>query len=268
MSLKYLFLFLCFWSSNVSGGLFDHRPLAERATDPLSKLRQIQLESDFTPSNFGSADCSNIFYVKPILPIAENRYFPLPQLIRIEFQIVSLAKTKSIKPGTVLGDTQIFDLFIIEMDWGRWGLGPMFILPTARGINAGQGKWQAGPALAASVLKFPKWQFGFLLQNPIAFAGCSHRSFVNTLYFQPFFTYHLEHNWYITANPQWQFQWNKRNVQIPVNLGIGKVFSIGGLHIDASLDGEWMVYKNAAGVVPHFTLQFSFNILLDDKSIK
>lgn len=236
--------------------------LVQKAKQPITKLKQIQTESDFTARNYGSSDCSNIFYIKPIIPIEKNAWIDLEQLIRIEFQVVSLAKSSTITPCTTLGDTQFFDLFLTETDWGRWGVGPMFIFPTATKTSAGQGKWQAGPACGISFLQDPRFQFGFLAQNPIAFAGNSHLPSIVTLLFQPILTIHLEDNWYINANPQWSFQWNPSSIQIPLNLGIGRVFSVGSYNIDASLDGEWLAYKKATGVIPQFTLQLSVNLLL------
>lgn len=261
----FFFLYPSFIWVDESKDFKQHSSLAFKAKDPLTKLRQLQLESDFTPKNLSSSDCGNILYIKPIIPLKENLIIPIEQLIRIEFQIVSLAKSKAIAPCTVLGDTQIFDLFIFEEQWGRWGVGPVIFLPTAENLNAGQGKWQIGPAFAFSILDIPNLQFGLLVQNPIAVAGSSNAPFVNTLYVQPSATYHLKDQCYIGTNPQWILQWNDRNIQIPLNLGIGKVFSIGKQPIDTSLYAEWLVYQNAKGVIPQFTLQFSFNLLFGSR---
>jgi hypothetical protein len=55
----------------------------------------------------------------------------------------------------------------------RFGLGPTFVFPTATSKSAGQGAWQAGPAVAAVYTGVPGLLAGFLLQNPISFAYTS-----------------------------------------------------------------------------------------------
>lgn len=155
---------------------------------------------------------------------------------------------------------------IEEPSWGRWGIGPAAIFPTATTLDAGQGKWQMGPALGISVLKFTGWQFGFLAQNPIAFAGNSHKSRQNYLLFQPFIIYHFEKNSYFISNGEWTIDWLQKNKQIPINLGGGHIFRLGSFKIDAELQFQWMAYQNASktqGFVPKCTFQFSFNFLFD-----
>lgn len=142
----------------------------------------------------------------------------------------------------------------------------MAIFPTATTLDAGQGKWQAGPALGISVLRFHPWQFGFLAQNPISFAGNSHKSNQNYLLLQPFITYHFSKNSYFISNGEWTINWLTHTKQIPINIGIGHTFPFMGLKIDSSLQYEWMAYHNArksAGYVNQSTIQFSFNILLE-----
>ena len=168
-----------------------------------------------------------------------------------------------------MGDTQCFDLFITEEpDWGRWGFGLMAILPTATTLDAGQGKWQIGPAIGISMLKFRGWQLGFLAQNPISFAGNSKKSRQNYLLFQPFINYHFLKNTYFFSNGEWTIDWIRHVQQIPVNIGIGHTFThIGNFKIDTSLQFEWMAYQNATkvvGYVPKYTIQFSLNFLVGD----
>lgn len=242
--------------------------LSERASNPITDLSQLQFESDFSPNNYGTKDVSNALTVKPLIALNKTDRFPFEQLIRFKFQIPSNPNSSTTKQGTSLGDTQFFDLFITEEpSWGRWGVGPMAIFPTASRLDAGQGKWQLGPAAGISVLKYTHWQFGFLAQNPISFAGNSHKKNQNYLLFQPFITYHFLKNTYVEINPIWTFDWLRQNVQIPVNFGIGHTFPVGELKFDTSLQLEYMAYQKAVknvGFVPQFTIQFSFNVLFND----
>lgn len=259
-----LFLFLLF-TSQVFGW---EETLSDRATNPITNLSQLQFENDYTPTNYGTKDSSNLLQVKPLIALDRTDWFPFEQLIRIKFQVPTLPHSSVTQKGTFLGDTQFFDLFTTEdPSWGRWGIGPMAIFPTASTLDAGQGKWQLGPAVGMSILKYPGWQIGFLAQNPISFAGNKHKADQNYLLFQPFAIYHFSKNSYLIFNPDWTIDWLHRNTQIPLNLGIGHTAPLfDNFKIDSSLQVQWMAYQNAvkwSGYVNHFTVQLNFNILFD-----
>lgn len=238
--------------------------LSDRASNPITNLSQLQFENDFTYRNYGTHDSSNGFYVKPLIALDRTEHFPFEQLIRFKIQVPTLPNSPTTKRTTALGDTQFFDLFITEVCWGRWGFGPMAIFPTATKLEAGQGKWQLGPALGLSILNIPGWQIGFLAQNPISIAGNKKKPHQNNLFFQPFIIYHFEKNSYFITNPQWTFDWRNSTRQIPVNIGLGHTFH--DIKLDVSLQYEWMAYQNAvkkSGYVNQQTIQFCLNVLFD-----
>lgn len=260
-----VFCLIAFWQTQAAG---HEETLSERASNPITNLSQLQFESDFSPKNYGSTGYANELTIKPLLALNKTEKFPFEQLMRLKIQVPTLPHSSTTTRGTYLGDTQFFDLFITEdPSWGRWGIGPMAIFPTATKLEAGQGKWQLGPSFGISLLKYTGWQLGFLAQNPISFAGNHHKPHQNYLLFQPFITYHFLKNTYLTSNPEWTIDWIHHTQQIPVNIGIGHTSSsFGGLKLDACLQTEWMAYQNAvhqAGYVNHFTVQLSVNILFD-----
>ena len=78
---------------------------------------------------------------------------------------------------TAFGDMQLFDLAVVPWP-GResgfmWGVGPVFIFPTATDERARQGARQVGPALGAIYKGIPGILLGTLIQNPISFAYTS-----------------------------------------------------------------------------------------------
>lgn len=233
--------------------------LSDEATNPITRLSQLQFENDYSFKNYGSDRDSNTFYVKPLIALDRTETIPFEQVIRFKFQVPTIPKTATTHAATSLGDTQGFDLLTFEDHrFGRWGFGPMMIFPTATKVQAGQGHWQLGPAFAISILKFTGWQIGFLAQNPISIGG--HRPKQNTLYFQPFLIYHFSKNSYILTNAEWTIDWLHHQHQIPVNIGFGHTFS----KIDMSLQFEWMAYKyHVKSFVPMYTIQFCLNYLFD-----
>jgi hypothetical protein len=247
-------------------GLCWIETFAEKATDPITPLFQLQFQNNFSPQNYHSGNPSNLLQVRSLLPITAD-HFPMDQLIRIQLQVPSLAKSKKTPNGTYFGDTQLFDLFITkEPAWGRWGLGPMMILPTASKSVAGQGKWQLGPAFATSFLKIRNWQLGLLAQNPISVAGDSHKKRQNTLYFQPFLIRHFASNWYLSSDAEWIIDWYHHVQQIPLNIGAGGIFALGKQRFNATGKFQGMVHQNAAhevGFVPKYSFVFTLSLLFD-----
>lgn len=265
-----IFLFIFFVAVTYEGLAFGWmQTLSERASNPITNLSQLQFENDISPQNYGTKEHENRFYIKPLIALNKSEAFPFEQLIRFYFQIPTLPKSPKTRRGTALGDTQFFDLFITEEpSWGRWGIGPMAIFPTATRLDAGQGKWQIGPAAGLSILKYAHWQIGFLAQNPISVAGNRQKSRQNYLLFQPFLIYHFLKNSYFITNGQWTIDWQNHTKQIPVNIGIGYTSPADSTkyRVDSLLQFEWMAYQNAqklSGYVNQFTVQLNCSLLFN-----
>ena len=234
--------------------------LPEQAVDFTAPLLQLQLEDWYNNVVWGTDSTGNVVVVRPVVPIAKTDWIP-QQLFRLSAFVETTPKLPNHVTG--LGDTQLLDLFLFESPkWGRIGFGPMAILPTSTNHrHIGQGKWQVGPAFAAMLLAVPHWQFGVLVQNPWAFAGHSSIPNMVSLFVQPLIAVHFHHNWYFISNAQMTFQWRPQVIEIPVNIGIGKVAKIKGQPINAFLETEWVVYKTHANFMPHFTVKVGFNLL-------
>lgn len=238
--------------------------VAEEATNPVTKIEQLQFENDYSSSNYGAKGTQNNFYFKRVVLLPKNSFSSYRQQIRWKFEMGTLPKSKTTVAAFSTEDTQVYDLFVvIDHERFRFGVGPMAILPTASKLQAGQGKWQLGPAFGFSYTPIPKLQFGILAQNPISFAGVSSLPHQNTLYFKPSIVYHFIRNWYVSTDAEWTIVWNRRQIQIPINFGIGTIVTIAGQKINLGIAAEWMAYQKATGVNPKFTTQLTCNFLFE-----
>jgi hypothetical protein len=125
--------------------------LATEFTDPLTTLPQVFLKDAYSPANFGTHVQTNQAILRAIIPrIPRFSLFPLIQLIRPTFSLLTVSSPRG-GTRTEFGDTQLLDLAVLpwpgEGTGLRIGLGPTFVFPTASSRSAGQGAWQAGPAL-------------------------------------------------------------------------------------------------------------------------
>jgi hypothetical protein len=115
-----------------------------------------------TPANYGPCtplacvmdDETNQFIIRPLIPrIPPNTLLPLTQLIRPTFALVTVPSSRA-GTRTEFGYLPVFDIAVLPWpDRKKTGLlvgvGPTFVFPTATSKSAGQGVWQAGPALGA-----------------------------------------------------------------------------------------------------------------------
>jgi hypothetical protein len=238
-------------------------------TDPLTTLPQVIIRDSYTPANYGTGVETNQALIRPLIPrIPPNSILPFPQLIRPTFSLVTVPSARS-GTRTEFGDLPIFDIAALPWpDRKKTGLlvgvGPTFVFPTATSRSAGQGAWQAGPALGAIYSGIPGVLIGFIAQNPIGFAYTSpDRPPQNTFQLQPVVAVHLWGKWYFrSAEANWTMGWHRRSpTMLPLSAGIGRTFVRPGLPpMSFFVTGQWMVYRQFAPVAPQTTINFGLTL--------
>lgn len=110
-----------------------------------------------------------------------------------------------------------------------YGVGPVFVLPTATSLVLGQGKFSMGPT-AVGLLQPGNWTLGALVNNVWSVAGDSSRSSVNQMTLQYFVNYNLSKGWYLSTAPIITANWRglTGNVwTVPFGGGPGRVMRLG-----------------------------------------
>ncbi len=121
--------------------------------------------------------------------------------------------------------------------------GPTFIFPTASEDILGQGKWQAGPSLAAGLIT-EHWRFGVFPQQWWSFAGDDRRRSVNQMNLQYFLYYAPTPEWEIGMSPNAFVDWNatrENALTFPVGLGIHRILTIGQLPVGVGVEAQYAV---------------------------
>jgi hypothetical protein len=221
------------------GGSLAARALANQVNDPTAPMTFIQFRDVFAPSVPGYNSPGNLLEIEPCFPIFPSPLLPFEQLVKMTLPIPTSPNPDS---HTGLGDLALFDLATFKLPWGKWGLGPVFVFPTAAPETLGQGKWQAGPAAALIYTGIKNLTIGVVAENPISFAGDSSRPFVNTLSLTPTLTYNLPHGWFVGYSDfDLSFDWTSGGAAtIPLGVQAGKIFRIGKLPVCISLEAAWV----------------------------
>jgi len=243
--------------------------LVEEFNDPLTTLPQIFLQDAYTPSNYGTEAPTNRFTLRPIIPrVPRFSLFPLVQLVRPSFALVTVPTGTGSETTTAFGDMALFDLVLLPWPSRSSGflmaVGPIFVFPTATDDAAGQGAWQVGPAFGAIYRAIPGLLAGWLIQNPISFAYTSaNRAPLSTLLVQPILLQQLWRGLYIkSADSTWAFGWHSGSPTIiPIGVGLGYVVVREGTRsLNFYVTGEWTAYRENAPLAPQTTVRFGFSV--------
>jgi hypothetical protein len=233
--------------------------LVKQANAPISNLFQIRFQDGYAPAFQGQLHGQgNFFSIAVGMPLPEYRLLPLPQLSLLT---IPMAATLPLPAGplTGFGDVRFVDIAVIDAGHGLlFGGGPTFVFPTASEPTTGQGKWQAGPAVAAA-FTLKKWLLGVLAQNPISFAGEAARPTANALILQPFVTYQLGHGWFLRSEPQMIFDWETSKQLLPLDIGVGRVFRVGPQYANCFVEPAWNVSHD--GPAPRYAVTFGLSLL-------
>jgi hypothetical protein len=251
---------------SVSGALADddrsnataQSDLVKQANAPISSILQIRLQDSYAPQFWDLHGRGNTFSVAMTMPLPKYRLLPFPQLSLLTLPVAVTP------PGEVtgFGDVRLADIAVFNAGHGLlWGLGATLIFPTASTPVTGQGKWQAGPAAAVAFTP-GKWLLGVFAQNPISYAGDSKRADTNALVLQPFVTYQLPRGWFVRSQPQMIFNWKTGKQQVPLDLGVGRVFKIGRQDVSLFVEPFWNILHD--GPAPKFGISFGASLLYPD----
>lgn len=215
------------------------------ANNPLTPKITINFQDYYVPSVIGTGGRdANQFLFRGLVPMDA---FGAPQLVRFTMPLVT-APTFPRGSDTGFGDLTLMDLFMFPGKPVSFGIGPMLVLPTAGKRTLGAGKWQAG---AAGVAVAPQsWGLlGGLITYQQSFAGDEDRRGVRLLTVQPIAFYNLPQGFYLRSSGTWNFDFRNDASYIPIGLGIGKVFLLGGgATMNTFVEPQYTVLRHGIGM--------------------
>lgn len=140
-----------------------------------------------------------------------------------------------------------------------WGVGPVFLYPTATNGLLSTGKWGAG--LTAIALRAKDgWTTGMLVNHIWSVAGRSDREEVNLTYTQPFVAYTFKTATTLGLTSETTYDWRGREWTVPVNAYVSQILPIGEQPASITLLGRYYADKPDGGpdwgVTVVFTLLF------------
>jgi hypothetical protein len=233
----------------------DDPDLAEKATNPVAPLIQLQLQNTMVGESKAGSGYSNTFTVQPVIPWKIGKR---PMLSRITLPLLASTPDLGDPIGREygLGDTIALNFAIWHIEDGPWkgmiGPGVAFTFPTASSDFLGQGKWQTGPGFVYVNTATPGLQWGGFLYQQWSYAssgGDSARDEVSMLFFQPIITKHFEKGWYVSLGDiPWSIDWNDdARWSLPLGVRVGRVTKLGNQPINVFVEPFYDISGNNKG---------------------
>lgn len=241
--------------------------LAEKATNPIANLVQLQLQNQYNWDNHDSSGYSNTFIMQPVIPVKlPSKAVPL-LVTRTTVPYVStpdLGTPEHRKHG--LGDTTALGLFVpnFGLKGQTIGLGYSVVLPTG-GDNdfTGAGKWQIGPSALYINQQIPKLQFGVLGWHQFTVGETSSgkdKKNVTVSFVQPFIVKHWGKGWYAaTQDVPWSYNHKSGKWSLPLGPRLGKVLAVSKQKVN--LFAETFYNPNSDGASPKWSLKLNLTLL-------
>jgi len=221
--------------------------LRKASQNPVASLISVPIQENWN-FNIGPADrTQNVMNIQPVIPVSLGKDWNL--IVRWISPIIYQPFTVSVPqpPGPSiqvqsgsygLGDMQPTFFLSPKKSKVIWGVGPVFLLPTATNTSVlGQGKFGVGPSLVALVQP-GKWTVGVLVNNVWSVAGHPGLPDVNQFLLQYFINYNLQKGWYLTWNPTLTANWeipNGGRWVVPFGGGIGRIMKLGNQPVNLGL---------------------------------
>lgn len=201
--------------------------LAKKLSNPIASLISVPFQFNYD-SGYGPDDGDReVLNIQPVIPISLNEDWNL--ISRTIAPVIwqnDIAGASGHQFG--LGDiTQ--SLFFSPKEPGPggliWGVGPVFLLPTATDELLGAGKWGAGPTIVA-LKQDGHLTYGVLANHIWSFAGEDDRPDIRSTFLQPFLSYTTPDAWTFTLNTESTYDWKRDEWSVPINFTVGKLIKV------------------------------------------
>ena len=234
--------------------------LAKKLQNPIASLISVPIQNNW---DFGIGPADAMRYtvnIQPVIPFSLTTDWNL-----ITRTILPVIYAESPVPGgdntAGLGDIVQSVFFSPKAPTSGgwiWGVGPVFLYPSATDDALGAEKFGLGPT--AVVLKQQHgWTYGMLVNHIWSVAGNGSRDEVNATFIQPFVSYTTKTFTTFGVNTETTYDWEHEQGTVPLNWTVQQLLKIGPQPIAVQLGVRYYAEKPEGG--PDWGLRFAMTLL-------
>jgi hypothetical protein len=227
----------------------EQAEIAKQLSNPIASLISVPFQMDYN-ENIGAGDEGSqwVMNIQPVIPFTLNEEWNI-----ISRTILPVIDQKNI-PAIGMGETGIGDVvqsfFFSPQEPTSsgiiWGVGPVFLLPTAADPALGSEKWGIGPTGVALKQDGP-WTYGALANHIESFAGEANRADISLTLLQPFLVYTTKTMTSIVLENQSTYDWKSKEWAVPINLMVKQMLMIGGMPLQIGAGARYWVNPSTNG---------------------
>jgi hypothetical protein len=266
----------------------SHADLAKKLANPISDLISVPLKSDFEFGGgvdlppkplplplrvlLGRPLSSAVAYLRredrhqafrytllaqPVIPISLNKDWNLISRTILPVPVQNDVLGTSSSGG--LGDiSQSFFFSPKDPKPFIWGVGPVFLLPTATDDSLGSNRWGMGPT-GVILKQAGPWTVGALVNHIWGFQRDDGRENVNATYLQPFLNYTTKSGTTYLFSTESTYDWTQEQWTVPLIAGVSQIVKIGKLPVSLGVYGKY--YVEAPDAAPDWGVRFQMTFL-------
>jgi hypothetical protein len=200
--------------------------LATQLANPVAALISVPIQGNIDFGVGPGDGTRSVTNIQPVIPFELSENWNLISrtiLPVIDQDGIDLAGATD---GFGLGDT-VQSFFVSPKSSDPiWGLGPVFLLPTATDSALGSEQWGAGPT-GLVLRQSGHWTYGALANHLWSFAGDDARADVNATFFQPFVSYITDSKTTFGLSLESTYDWDGGEWNVPLNFVVSQLLKIG-----------------------------------------
>ena len=231
--------------------------LAKKLTNPFSDVVNVPINQN---PDFGLGAGDGWRYtitLQPVIPVRLHDEWHLISRTVAPVIYQDSGGAQALGLGDIAQSIFLSPTHASEEGW-FWGLGPIFLLPTATEEAFAAERWGIGPTLGALRRDGP-WTIG-VLANHIRAGGDGSAGTVNTTFLQPFVDYTTPTKTTLSLNTESTYDWTNEQWTAPLHLVARQLFELVDQRISVAVGGRYYVAAPDGG--PRWGLRLGITIII------
>ncbi|HRO10267.1 transporter [Amaricoccus sp.] len=227
-----------------SGGSVE---LAKKLSNPVADLISVPFQFNYNGGFYDGDGDQYYLNFQPVIPISIGQNWNL-----ISRTIVPIYSQDGVIPGegSQFGFGATTQSFFFSpkqptRDGLIWGVGPVFLLPTATDHIA-TNQWGAGVTGVALVQR-DGWTVGGLANHIWSLTGDSEDGDISATFLQPFVSFTTHKATSFTLNTESTYDWENAEWSVPINATVGQIVKIHRLPVQFTLGARYWAESPEGG---------------------